>query len=654
MTNFYYLDFEYRPLANRNNLVCCCILEYKGEWEHPKKYEFWLNDGVGIVVLAEFIQGLDDPTFVAFAAGAEIGAFMDLGLDPNKYKWVCLHVLGKPMAFGSSEFAKHFLGSWTRVEREGAKEKSDKDEKKDDKADVNKKNNLVGFMDFFCGVKREYEEKKDMVDLILSKTEYSEDEQRQILEYCWEDVLDLPRLHKVLIKRCYANMQPDIGNTVGKTLCHWVKITRQGIPLRKDLLDRAVNVAPTVKRDLIVGVNRAFADAGHLEIFEEQKDGTYKEKYDNIAQFIESSGLSSDWPKSDTGRYKIGRDYTRLFKSNPLVDQWRSTKQLITDLRMITERREGQRKKGDKKEFWDYISDDGRMYWQHPYYNPYGSITGRFQPPATSFIYAQPSWMRVLIDPPEEHSIVSIDFTSQEIWIAAVLSGDLNMLCDYLSGDPYMSFGKGVGYLPQDATKFTHSAERNICKGLLLGLQFGMGSKKLSGQIGVTEERGKELIGMHKRRYWQFWEWRRKVISNHEVMRKSFVRDGFWWLSDNRCPRTTEHWKEGEHYALTTGNFFIQGMGAKILREVVDYIKTYTPWVIISTVHDEVNFLCRTDEVEKVVDSFREAVKNVCRLITDKPPCGIDYDVQNHGELCIKPKGRAALERLAPYLEIEI
>lgn len=655
MGNFYYLDFEYRPFANYNDLVCCCILKYKGEWEPPEKHEFWLNDDEdGKKSLVEFINSLVKPTFVAFAAGAEIGAFHDLGLDPRRYDWECLHVLGKPMAYGSSKFAKHFLQDWRQVHAH-SKTITDKDHKKEDKQDVNKKNNLVGFMDYFCGIKREYEEKKDMVDLILSKSDYNEEEKSQILSYCWEDVLDLPRLHMALLNQCYGGFNHDLG-TVSETLCNWVRIQRKGIPLNKQLLDKAVEVAPRVKRDLILAVNESFVKEGHSPIFEPSDDGTFKEKYTAICEFIEKSDLSQDWPRTDTGKYKIGRDDTRLFKDNPLVGQWRSTKQLITDLRMITTRREGQRKKSDKKEFWDYISDDDVSYWQHPYYNPYGSITGRFQPPATSFIYAQPSWMRILIDPPEDHAIVSIDFVSQEIWIAAALSKDLNMMEDYLSGDPYLSFGKGVQFLPKDATKESHAKERNICKGLLLGLQFGMGSRKLSEQIGVSEDRGRELISMHKKRYWKFWEWRRGMIGNHECTKESHVRGAFWWLSDNRCPRTTEHWTEGEHYALTTGNFFIQGMGAEILRKTVEYLTLYTKsgTDIISTVHDEVNFLCPKEDIPRIINDFNTAVRFVCKMITEFPACYVDSDIQNHGDLLIKPKGKDALKRLAPYLELDI
>lgn len=616
---YYYIDFEFRPHANRNDLVCCCILDSDGG-----KHGFDLTNEEGRSRLYAYIVRLQTPIFVAFAAAAEIGCFLDLGLMPRDFGWVCLHVLARPFIFGSSTYAR-FLDSY----------------------DGQSKGGLVACLEFFCGLKRDGEEKHDMIDLILSKTSYDRQEMQQIVNYCFEDVRDLPQLLAAIQAK-----SPAVITDVGDTLCDWVDIQRNGIPLNKALLDKAVSKSNDIRRGVIEELNQQFIDAGEEPFFVNVK-GKYVEKYDIVKNYIDAQNLSDIWPKTDAGKYKIGRDDTRQFQHIDLVKKWRTTKQLISDLRMITEKRTTQRTKSDKKEFWDYISEDGDGYRQHPYYNAYGSVTGRFQAPATSFIYAQPSWMRVFIDPPKGHCILSVDFVSQEIWIAAALSNDLNMIDDYETGDPYLAFGKNVGYLPASADKKSHEKERNICKGVLLGLQFGMGANKLAAQLNTQVIEAQELINMHKNRYHQFWNYRREFIALHEIKRYSTIKNGSWYISDNRSAKTTDHYREGDHFALTTSNFAVQGAGAEILRQTVNYL--IEGHLIISTVHDEINFLCADDDVGYTVRQVQDAVKSACSKINKTfKPCRIDYEIQQHGQLCIKSKGRPALERLKQYLEIEI
>ena len=73
-----------------------------------------------------------------------------------------------------------------------------------------------------------------------------------------------------------------------------------------------------------------------------------------------------------------------------------------------------------------------------------------------------------------------IDWSSQEVGIAAALSGDEIMMADFRSGDPYIAFGVGAGILPSNATKKSHEAERTAIKACVLGLQYGMGEYTLA------------------------------------------------------------------------------------------------------------------------------------------------------------------------------
>ena len=79
-----------------------------------------------------------------------------------------------------------------------------------------------------------------------------------------------------------------------------------------------------------------------------------------------------------------------------------------------------------------------------------------------------------MIKPEPETALAYLDFSSQEIAIAACLSGDEALWQAYTSGDPYIQFAIDAGLAPVGATKESHKAERNACKVIMLGVQYGM------------------------------------------------------------------------------------------------------------------------------------------------------------------------------------
>ena len=107
------------------------------------------------------------------------------------------------------------------------------------------------------------------------------------------------------------------------------------------------------------------------------------------------------------------------------------------------------------------------------------SKTGRNQPTNAKFIFGTSTWIRGFIKPPPGHGIAYIDWSSQEVGIAAALSGDENMMADFAAGDPYIAFGIQAGLLPAGATKTSaeesHPGVRDMIKACVLGVQYGMG-----------------------------------------------------------------------------------------------------------------------------------------------------------------------------------
>ena len=138
---------------------------------------------------------------------------------------------------------------------------------------------------------------------------------------------------------------------------------------------------------------------------------------------------------------------------------------------------------------------------------PFGSRSGRNQPSNTEFIFGPSTWFRSLIKPTPGCGVAYIDYCREEFGIAAALSGDTAMQAAYMSGDPYMAFAKQAGAVPQDATKASHGAVRELFKTCVLGVQYGMGRNTLAARIDQPTIVASDLLQAHRDTYRTFWRW---------------------------------------------------------------------------------------------------------------------------------------------------
>ena len=122
------------------------------------------------------------------------------------------------------------------------------------------------------------------------------------------------------------------------------------------------------------------------------------------------------------------------------------------------------------------MGSDGR---NRAFTNPFWTITGRNMPRPNKFILGAPAWLRGLVKPREGEAFVVLDWIAQEFGIAAVLSGDSNMIRAYESGDIYLWFAVKIGDAPMGATKETHGALRDHYKPAILGIQYEIQAQSL-------------------------------------------------------------------------------------------------------------------------------------------------------------------------------
>ncbi len=163
-------------------------------------------------------------------------------------------------------------------------------------------------------------------------------------------------------------------------------------------------------------------------------------------------------------------------------------------------------------------------------------------------------WLRGLIKPAEGRALAYIDWPSQEVWIAAQLSGDPALLDAVLSGDPYLAFAKMAGLAPPDATKQSHKAIRDMCKTCVLGTNHGMQAESLAMRTGLSVIEAQDLLRRLALTFPVFTAWAEHVVDVAQLTGHLSTVFG-WTLRTDNVLRTT-----------SLRNFPMQSNGSEMLR----------------------------------------------------------------------------------------
>ena len=170
--------------------------------------------------------------------------------------------------------------------------------------------------------------------------------------------------------------------------------------------------------------------------------------------------MGIDWPRTATGLLSTENDtFKDQARLHPVLNE---LKELVSTL-------------GQARLFDLAIGADGR---NRVLLSPFSAVTGRSQPSSKDFVFGPSVWIRHLIKPPVGRSLAYLDWSSQEIWIAAALSGDERLLHILKTGDAYMGFAKLAGLVPADAVRKDYEDVRDACKVLFLAIGYGMGESR--------------------------------------------------------------------------------------------------------------------------------------------------------------------------------
>jgi DNA polymerase-1 len=445
-------------------------------------------------------------------------------------------------------------------------------------------------------------EKEEMRRLILDQQRWTDEQKHKILNYCFSDVAGTVAL--------FSKMVPLIdwprALLRGRYMKAVARMEQTGVPIDTELHGSLVADWNSIKRDLVASVD---ADFGVYE------GTTFKSNL--FAKLLSGRGIA--WPKHPGGALRLDddtfRDQARRWPELHPLHQLRAT---LGGLRLIGLE----------------VGSDGR---NRCLLSPFKAVTGRNQPSNSKFIFGPATWMRGLIKPPEGYGLAYIDFASQEIGIAAALSGDELMAEGYQAGDPYMAFAKAAKLAPTDATKATHKSIRDRCKSVVLGVNYGMGPDALALQAGITPAEAKELLRLHKQTYRPFWRWSDDIVS--AAMLSGEMKTVFGWR------RRTG--REPNPRALM--NFPMQANGAEIMR-IAAIAATEAGIEVCAPVHDAFLMGAPLYRLDDDIAKMRDVMSKAGRAVTGGLDIRTEAEVVRFPDRYMDERGRAMWDKVVGLL----
>ena len=630
-----YCDYEFNNVTEKQvNPVCCTTLHSNGTLK-----EWWLHKNPKAQKeLSDYLKSTKVIT-VGYALIAEYRAMMALGLNPTdfpgldlflEYRMLTNHndelLYGEQLVNGVVKKTTKPPPKWERTEE-------------DSLGSFKPTHSLAEATFKLTGEIRDTEHKNKMRDIIISGDEkLIEENKKDIQSYCTEDVTHLPEILEKVLEHL-----SDLGFPLteellsemllrGKYSALTAKMESRGYPIDYDKTKNFSTAVGPILEECQREINFLFPDINPFKYNRKERKFSWDQKVTKL--WLKNNADVGRWKKTDG--YKTAtknaikkaaeelakttkRKLTALEKDNAKksvdpsdylslsLEAWTSQYDYKHDYpkdsfpaQMVRYLKLKQNMNGfvpnANGSFWDAVGSDKRV---RPYFNIYGSLSGRSQPGSKSFLFLKPAWMRSLCVPPPGRAVATIDYGSQEYLISALISECDAMIEAYDSGDVYIAFGKASGLIPPDGSKETHKAERQLAKACVLAMSYLMTSiglaAKLTADLGypVSEDEAQEYIDLFYEAYDELASWQESIQEEYETQGYLRAPCGWTLFGDNDNFRSVV-------------NFNIQGAGASILRKAVEFCDEAGLDVII-TLHDALYIEFDYTDLE-ALDKFRDCM----------------------------------------------
>ena len=445
-------------------------------------------------------------------------------------------------------------------------------------------------------------EKQSNQDLAQRGWPFSDTEKKLLLDYVDSDVDSLDRLLTVMIPLIQNFKEALFRGAFQKAIA---RSERHGIPIDpnwKILKEKW----PGILKTLIEDVDQEYG------CYEEGKDGKMVFKEELFDAWVEK--LDVDWPTSTTGRYKTDRDtFSDLSKDYPEIEGLHELRKIVRETSSIKLS----------------VGPDSR---NRTGLLPYFAKTGRCTPSGNKYVHGCPKFMRKLIKPEFGYSYSSLDYSSQEIYVAAALSEDPAMMEIAQASDPYLKMAQWAKMAPEGSTKESHPEVRKQFKALTLGTNYGMGVQKLSEKLGCSLYHARRLQEFHKRKFHVYWEWVRREESHGLLYNR--LESNFGWqvhLVDNiSFDEDSGDYSVQEPSLQAIQNWPVQCHSFHILQVAMIWV-----WEngisVTGPLHDAIGIYSKTEKIE-------EDIKLASRLMSEAAEFVVGVKIPVDSNTCHYPE----------------
>lgn len=228
--------------------------------------------------------------------------------------------------------------------------------------------------------------------------------------------------------------------------------------------------------------------------------------------------------------------------------------------------------------------------------------------------FPREEWYRKLFIPQNDNVLVCADFSQVEVRVAAILSGEENMLKAYREGKDLYKHTASLLFrkLEEEITK----EERQRAKAVVLGLQFGMGYKTLCKYalnygVKLSEEESNTLVVRYKEAYPRLTAWQVETTTiASELLSTQTVCGMKRKLSD-------------DNYYTCSLNTPVQGSAAEVILVALTVLDEYIQKnklsaKIVATVHDEILVECSKEDSQVVKKALETIMHKAFIFVFDR------------------------------------
>jgi DNA polymerase I-like protein with 3'-5' exonuclease and polymerase domains len=186
--------------------------------------------------------------------------------------------------------------------------------------------------------------------------------------------------------------------------------------------------------------------------------------------------------------------------------------------------------------------------------------------------------------------------------IAAVLSGDVELLQACESGDVYSGIAAQLGFISGSMTPAELKAVRTLFKTVVLGIQFGLGAQSLAIRTGISLYEAGEILARLRARFRVFEDWTKRVADRAGLDLE--ISTPLGWVM--QCPPGIN--------PRTVRNFPIQSTGAEILH-VACILAERRSIRLVAPVHDALMAEAPLEQAEEVSAALDRVMRDAAAVV---------------------------------------